>query len=230
MKYVELVDALRREGGVSGVPGGKITTLQGSLPAEIERIKYWIRDAWRDIQTEQTNWRFLFREAAHPIPQYTSVIYPPEFEARTVAEWDPCTARIGPVGHGRHRSHPLIVENYRDMRDWMQTHPGHRAMPCRLSIHPRTEAIHLSPIADKEYEFFYDYWRVPQDLDEDNEEPIMPDRFHMLIVWRAIERYGSYQVAPDVLQRAERYGGQLMSALMHDQLPPLDTDGLVDHC
>lgn len=216
MKFVELVDRVRMEGGVSG---GKIATVQGDLRGETARLKAWVQDSWRDIQTERQNWKFLFRESSHPIPQYTSVIYPPEFEARTVAQWDPCTARIGPVGHGRHRSNPLVVENYFDMRDWMQTHPGQRSMPSRMSIHPRTEAIHLSPAADKEYEFFYDYWRIPQELNEDDETPIMPDRFHMLIVWWALERYGGYEVAQDVVTRAQRHASGLMSALIHDQLP-----------
>lgn len=223
MKFVELADAVRREGGISG---GKITTCQADRVGELERVVNWVRDAWRDIQTMYTNWQFLYHEASHPIPQYTGVIYPPEFAARQVADWGACSFRIARSGHGRHRSDPILPEHYQTFRDHMMDPPNRYGRPDRLAIHPRGESIHLTPAADQEYELFYDYWRVPQELVEDDDEPVMPDRFHMLIVWEALQRYGGYEVAPDVIDRASARSQQLLSALIHDQLPRMSTDSL----
>lgn len=227
MRFVELVDRVRREGGVSG---GKIETLQGDLREETARLKTWVQDAWRDIQTERTNWRFLFCEGEYVVPQYVSVVYPPEFEARQISDWQNFTVRIAPSGYGRHRSDLLIPQNYWVMRDTFPHRPHQFGKPSSYSIHPNTEALHISPASDREYELFYDYYRTPQELDDDNEEPIMPDRFHMLIVWMALERYGGYEVAQDVVSRAQMQSAKLMAALIEDQLPAMGTDTLESGC
>jgi hypothetical protein len=225
MTFVELCDMVRREGGISGP---SITTVQGSIPTETTRVKNWVKDAWQDIQSMHTDWQFLFYESSFTIPQYASLITPTEFAAGVVAEWTPWTARISSADEGRAKSQELTLQNYYIFRDSEGLDPTVRGRPSTIAIHPRTEAIHLAPAADAEYEFYYDYYRTPQILDQDEEEPVMPARFHALIAWEALSRYGGYEVAPDVVSRAREHAGKLMAALISDQMPGVSTSCLDD--
>ena len=226
MTFVELCDMVRREGGISGQP---ITTLAGNLPAETARIKNWVKDAWADIQTMQTQWMFMFYESSFTIPQYASVIQPDEFAAGVVAEWDPYSVRISRKYETKSRSQPMMIQNYALFKDHEGIDPTRRGMPSVIAIHPRTEALHLAPAADDEYELYFDFYRTPQILDTDDEEPVMPSRFHALIAWEALVRYGGYEVAPDVVTRAQTHAHRLMAALMGDQLPAYGMSTLDDY-
>ena len=220
--FVQLVDKLRIEGGVSGFP---ITTVNGTLSAETARLKKWVQDAWRDIQT-MYNWRFLFREASFTVPQYASVITPPEFTAGQVSEWFEDTVRIAEFGGARKDSDVMTVLDYFEFRDGAGIDPTVRGKPSAVAVHPNSESLLIAPSADEQYTMFYDYVRVPQELDDDGDVPIMPARFHDLIVWEAIARYGGYEESSVVLQRSTLQKGPLWAALMRDQLPEVGTSSL----
>ena len=223
MTFLELVNRLHVEAGTSGQT---LSTVLGSLPFESARLKKWVQDAWRDIQSQQ-RWNFLFKEATFTIPQYASVITPPEFTAGEVADWEGETVRIAPFGGARKDSQPMTCVDYFDFRDGDGADPTRRGRPSTIAIHPNSETLLIAPSADEQYTLFYDYWREPQELDDDDDVPIMPARFHDLIIWEAISRYGGYEESAPVLKRSYERGAPLWAALAHDQLPPLGLRSLV---
>ncbi len=217
MNFVQLTDDLRFEGGISG---DIITTVQGVTTGESYRIKRWVQDAWIKIQIKE-RWNFLKFESSYEIQQYESILSPPEFLSGDVADWDDCTARIAKQGDGYGKSDMLRVEEYDWFREFEGRDPTKRGKPQVIAVDPRLEALHIAPAADQAYELFYDYWAVPQSLDEDVDVPIMPAQFHKLIVWVALETYGGYEAAPDVINRARAEASPLWNALYRDQLPSI---------
>nr|HPL79494.1 hypothetical protein [Burkholderiaceae bacterium] len=73
------------------------------------------------------------------------------------------------------------------------------------------------------YKLRIEYWKEPSELAADADTPDMPDRFHMLLVWAALQEVAKFDAAPEVLARAEKNHGALKFALTMDQsrLPTL---------
>ena len=224
MNFVELVHDLRVEAAASG---RKVTSVQGDLVGELERLRMWVRDAWTEIQNRQ-RWLFLFVESTCPVPLNASILNPSEYAAGEVAEWIASSFRIADDGQPRFNSTELTYVDYpiwRDNEGFNLSTPG---IPTAFTIHPNTEAIHLAPASNAPRELFYDYWRTPQVLTEDGDVPIMPARYHKLIVYWALRKYGLHESAPEVIARVNTELGGVYQSLLRDQLPRQMTQGLYD--
>jgi hypothetical protein len=94
-----------------------------------------------------------------------------------------------------------------------------QSRPVALTIDPlKNLGLGLTPNATG-YTVVYEYYRKPKDLVADGDTPDMPDRFHMLIVYRALLAYGVFMSAPEVIDRANGEIGRLQTKLDIDQLP-----------
>ena len=63
-----------------------------------------------------------------------------------------------------------------------------------------------------------DYYMGGQELAADGDIPEMPERFHDLIVYRAMEKYAYRESAGEVLARAKEEGRRILRQLELDQL------------
>ena len=225
MTLVELIDALRIEAAASG---SSVTTAQGSLKGESERLRKWIIDAWKDIQRKHTNWRFLFVESSYTLSADESTLNPTEYEADEVAEWHTDSFRIAPEGGAKKDSQPLCFWDYWEFRDGPGLDITVSGTPAAITYHPQSEALMIAPPTDEARVLFYDYWRTPQILEDDEDEPIMPSRYHDLIVYWALKKYGLYEAATEAIARADMEINRLLPELEMDQLPPVRFQGLVD--
>lgn len=90
--------------------------------------------------------------------------------------------------------------------------------PIHVSV-DETNKFVLGPIPNDVYVVSGGYTIGPQTLAADADIPEMPSRFHSIIVYRAMVKYGFNRVAPDALQRAILEGTRLEGALELDQLP-----------
>ena len=66
-----------------------------------------------------------------------------------------------------------------------------------------------------------EYQKLPSDLVEDNDVPEMPSHLHMAIVYKAMQFYGLYEAAPEVLSKGNTEFSRLMNQLEREQLPEL---------
>jgi hypothetical protein len=87
-----------------------------------------------------------------------------------------------------------------------------------IPIDPTNQLV-LGPVPNEEYTITGEYQKSPQILAQNDDEPEMPEEFHMLIVYEALLTYGFSQAAGDVLNLASSRGGALRSALLGNQLP-----------
>lgn len=78
----------------------------------------------------------------------------------------------------------------------------------------------IAPAPDNAtYSVTADYWAKPTELTADDDEPDMPEQFHMLIVWRALLEVASFDAAPEVETRAKRNLQVIWTDLIEDQAP-----------
>ena len=223
MTLVELVNALRVEAGASG---RKVTTVQGDLTGESERLRKWVIDAWRDIQRKHIDWRFLFVESSYVMSVNESVLKPNEYEAGKVAQWHGRSFKIAKAGGAWKDAEPLPFRQYFDWIEGDGRDLTSNGRPNSITVHPTRESLMVAPPADDEYVLFYNYWRTPQVLADDDDVPIMPERYHDLIVYWALKKYGVHEVAPEAIMRADEEVRRLFSDLELDQLPSITTASL----
>jgi len=65
------------------------------------------------------------------------------------------------------------------------------------------------------------YFTTPTILSDATDEPEMPERFHMAIVYRAKIRYALFESAPEVLADGKEQWSEIRAGLEFDQLPPV---------
>lgn len=215
MDFLEIVNKVRIEAGASG---RTIETVQGTLPAEIQRLKNWTIDAWNDIQMMHPHWNFHYIESTHDCEVGLAILNQTEYAAGDVAEWMVNSFRIALPGETRRESQPLLYLNYYDWRDNAGLLVEESRKPDSFTVHPRTEAVHLSSTPDLAYLLWYDYRRTPQSLEANTDVPIIPARYHDLIVAWAVKKYGWHEAASEKLQSANEVINRLLPALELDQL------------
>jgi hypothetical protein len=225
MTLVELMDKLRIEAAASGVT---ITEAEDELTGEMERLRKWIIDAWKDIQRRHTSWRFLFVESSYTMTANESTLAPTEYTAGEVAEWHEHSFRMAEAGGARKDSQPLMFWDYFDFRDGPGLDITVAGKPTAITAHPEDEALMIAPPTDTARVLFYDYWRTPQILEDNEDEPIMPARYHDLIVWWALRKYALHESAVEALTSANAEIGRLLPELEMDQLRPMVQQGLLD--
>lgn len=93
------------------------------------------------------------------------------------------------------------------------------AQPRWWSVGPDKRLL-IAPAPDTDaYSVTADYWARPTELTADDDEPSMPEQFHMLIVWRALLEVASFDAAPEVETRAKRNLKTIWTDLVEDQAP-----------
>ena len=222
MNFVQLVERLRVECGVSGSPITDVETLTG----EYLRLRNWTASAWVDIQTEhEGQWGFMRVSSTHLIGQYQSILSPAEWAAGRVNTWKIDSFRIAASGDPRSKSDPVDFLPY----DQFVAGPGldvsEWAKPRYFTIRPGDKALIVAPGADAAYTLFYEYQSEPIEMEDNVDVPACPSKFHMVIVYEAMLKYGRYEMAPEILSEARADRDRLLFRLKLDQLPSITFGG-----
>lgn len=219
MTFLELVKRLRQECGVSGT--GPVTTI--SQVGEYKRLCDWIATAWFDIQAIHRDWRFLRATAtfATVASQASYTTLEAGIAANTFGLWIPGSGRIYHTATGLNSERYLDWIAYEDWRDlWLF---GANRSVVSPSIHftlGPDDSLILAPAPPVGYTVSLDYYRAPVLLAADADVPTLPFRHdHMLICYKAMMAYGSFESAPEVYQRGENEYKRLLNRLEIDQLP-----------
>jgi len=222
VNYLQLVNTARVECGVSGPA---LTTVQGLTPGgESARMANWVNQAWMDVQTAKEDWQWL-RE---PV-QFNLVTQQQEYTpaqagvGSTFGNWKRDSFRCSSVGQNYADEQLLNYMDYTTFRNLYQYGNMRTtyARPVVVSIAPGGPDKNLAfgSIPDQPYVITAEYYKKPVELEADADEPQIPSRFHMIIVYRAMMYYGGYEAAPEVFARGEQEFKRLMNRLDIDQLP-----------
>lgn len=99
-----------------------------------------------------------------------------------------------------------------------------KTRPLNITITP-SKALGLGPFPDVGYTVIGDYYSVPSQLVLDIDIPSLPAKFHLAIVAMAMQSYGNYEAAPDVLAEAQRLLKVWMPRIHNDQMPEIGASG-----
>lgn len=218
MNFVDLVNRVKVECGVSGPT---VATLQGSLPREIERLKGWVQSSWEEVQSRHVDWTFLRIESGRIVNEMENIVASDEVLADSVERFVCDSFRIGSNNAGRDASLPLTYVEYQEFRNGIGLNPEPRGRPVAVTMRPHDRVLMLAPTPDGTYELHYDYIRTPQILTNDDDEPIVASKHHMIIVWNAMIRYGRYEAASEILSDAMANYRRMFASLEVAYLPEM---------
>lgn len=223
MNYLQLCQKLRQETTDSGTGPSAVTGQTG----ELNRIVGWIADAWTEIQQEKDEWRWMRKsftvsatsgDGAYAYGDVTDTVS--AVAVTRFSLWHKNSFKCYLTSAGVGGEYPLIWLPWEQFRRIYRYGTQTNAPPCHVSEDP-TQAFVLGPIPDATYTIGGDYQLGPQTLAADSDTPEMPTRFHGLIVYEAMLKYGGNRVAPEAMARAATEGGRLRNALGRYQLPQI---------
>jgi hypothetical protein len=218
MNLLQLVNQARVECGVSGPT--LTTTVNQS--GESGRMVAWVVQAWTDIQTSKEDWLFMRNS----------------FDFNTTAnvwEYSPTAAGLTDFGNWKRDSFRCASDLtlYRDEQllnymEWTTFRNLYRyanmrnttARPVVVSIMPNKD-LAFGSTPDGIYVIDGEYYTQPVTLAADSDTPLLPARFHMAIVYRAMMYYAGFEAAPEVMARGDFEYRRLYSRMEIDQLPTL---------
>lgn len=213
-----MLERLRVECGVSGSTITDVALVTG----EHLRLKNWLISAWVDIQSEhQGQWSFLRTSTSESISSGT--INPTLTDAATINLFKIDSFRVAEGTSGlRGDSTPMEYVPWDEYWSGIGVDTTTTGQPRYFSIKAGTKALYLSPKVDATgCKIYFDYFRTPVELSANGDTPAIASQYHMAPVYRAMLRYGRYEVAPEILQEAGREYRELKLKMELDYLPPV---------
>lgn len=236
MNFVDLTEKLRYECGVSGTP---LTTVQ-NLNGELLRLRNWIRDAWQELQQEREDWRFMkvpfsfvtvagtqryplsvvaAQNSSIDIDKYKQDSFSIDPPTDTGIDARQQEVPLGVMAYSHFRNMYIVGYPVADSTRWQK--------PMCVAIDD-DKSLCFGPAPDLVYTIRGECWINPQILSADTDIPIMPAKYHNVIVYRAMAKYAGYESANDVRVRAANEGNAPELALFNNQLPQVTIDGAFD--
>ena|SRR5437868_1562988 len=223
MNFLALVNRTRSECGVSAAALASLT----SLSSEDTRVKNWVAEAWHDLQLHKPDWEWMRKSFTFTTTASQQAYTATQASASDMADWKRDTFRCYVTANGVSDEAILPFMDYTTFRDvyLFGTNRTQTGRPVAFTINPGNKNLLLGVIPDATgYTVDGDYFRNVTDLTADIDDPAstangLDVRWHMLIVYMAMEMYAAYEAAPEVAARAIAGKKRLMQRLEFDQLP-----------
>lgn len=224
MNYLALVQDLARQSGT--LAGGVTISSVSGLTGRGEKLANWIASAWTDIQN-QRRWNFLRSTFSSALIVNTTTYTSSSFSLTRFSAWvedtrayKPMTIYDGDIGQTDEGEITQIsYEQWRAKYD-RGSHDATR--PIEWAISPAREfCVGCKP--DDDYTLRGEYWKSPQTLSGNTDEPEAPSHLHKIIVYRAMVLMAEADESVPSLQMAEREYQRLFAAMANECLPSIST-------
>lgn len=225
--FLQICQATARECGVA--QGGTYPTSVTSQTGVLNKIVYWVRDAWIEIQGRPVEWRwmrvgFTLTTSAGD-DTYTYGDATDEITASAITRF-----RRWRVDDIDDRAKCYLQSGGQAGEYWLNYLPWNdfkhiykigaqatvQGQPQHITISPRNQIV-LGPIPNDIYVISGDYERGAQILSANDDEPEMPSDFHNLLMYEAMIRYGYDQSSPELVNRGANFSNILLRQLEADQ-------------
>lgn len=240
MNFLQLAQRAVGECGVSGT----LTTTAGQI-GSLGRIVNWIGDAWNEIQTARDDWDWMrasnilgsgvsFAPAA---AQFNTPLGTGPGQVGVAVDsfgkWDEDTFRCSTTATTLANGGVPIDEIFMDcipFDTWRDSYflgamRRVQTRPNVIAIGP-DQSLNAGPPPNGNYTITGDYWLAPSLMVADADVPLgLPTRWHMLIVYKAMLKYGLFEAAADVIQRAETEWGIMYPQVELRRLPRMGFSG-----
>ena len=214
MNYLQLVQRLHRESGRSTAAP---TTVVNANERHA-RLFDWVADAWRNLQIER-EWRWMRTtlDVALTVGQqtYTGA----GLGADRFRRWRLDDDTYNPwlyIDGSPNTLWPLQYTQLDEFRELYVYRTWGATTPVAWTFDEANQLI-VGPQPALAYKLRMEFWKSPTELAADVDAPDMPEEFHLLLMWRALQEVAKFDAAPEVLARAEKNHAGLMHRLLLDQ-------------
>lgn len=219
--FLQLCKDTARECLVPGVGPTSTANQTGQAGFIVQTVK----NSYTELQNEQPDWRWLRSEfTVQTVANTDSYAYGALTDSigsaviTRFARWWTGEFQIYLTSSGIGSRHHIPYLKWAAFRaTWLTgSHPA--SYPSAVSIDPR-DKLRLGAKPNAVYTFTGEYQKSPQVLAADGDIPEMPNRFHNLIVYRAMKRFAGRYGAPEIWDSAHDMEGPLLLSLEVDQKP-----------
>jgi hypothetical protein len=213
--FLQLCQLTREKCGISGNGPALVTGQTG----EMGRIVNWVQEAWIELQNRSRDWDWMRAEFC-----LTTVALQQEYTISSASltdfsRWHLETLRAYRADIGVADQQWLVAWNYGIFRDTFMFASQTTSRPTVFAVRPRDKALLFGSIPDDAYEIRGEYQKAARPFLTGSEKPLLPEEFHMLIVYGAMLKYAYYENAPEVAQSAQLMQGPMLKDLMANQAP-----------
>lgn len=219
MNFLQLCTRTRREARISG--SGPVSVLAQS--GEMQMIVEWVQSAYEDVQNLSALWEFLrfdfsFNTIASTATYTLAAVGLTELQGWRTADCDAISCYRATSGSADQQA--IIKISWDDMRGsrLFGSSATQTGRPMEYAIKP-DKSIVFWPMPDAAYTVVGEYYKRPQTLVNNTDEPLFPQAFHMMLVWLALRYSGAYQSAPEKYLHGDNEYKSLLYGLRRDQLP-----------
>lgn len=208
MTFLELCQALAREAGVNGE---NVPTAVAGQTGELGRIVQWVSQAWTAIEGEKL-WNFRWERPTLTMLATTSTL------TQSVPEtaYDKESLYLPAVGALGRFPDFLHWDQFRMLYPFIQAGPTFNVW----TVAP-DQSIRVDIAVNANVDFVVERYRNPVAPTADGDIPAMPADLHMLIVWRALTKYASFDEAGVQRSTAVEEHNRLFSQLVDRCLPSM---------
>lgn len=217
MNFLQLCQRTAQEGGVSG----QITSTQNQT-GEARRIINWVNTAYREIlNSDQFAFGFIRKEVHKQLIPSQGTYAQADLGITDLGQWDTETMRVS-INEDRSDETFVIGLRWPAFRDYWRfsTRRYTTSRPLNCAVNQETN-LEIGPVPDVAYWLTFQYLAVPSDLLADTDSPVIPERWQMAIVWRALRHYGMFESAPEVVMRADAAYNEIVLRMTLDQAPQI---------
>lgn len=214
MNFLQLVQRLHRESLRSTAAPTSVTGGTDRNARLADRIAY----AWTELQNE-TDWKWMrtTTDVALTVGQQTYTAT--DLGLTRFRAWRPEDSTYYPalyIDGSPNTLWPLCWEHLDSFRqNWVYLNNG-QSTPIAWTSDEQHRLL-LGPPPAIAYKLRAEYWLEPSELTADDDEPDMPERFHLVLVWRALIDLSKVDAKPELLAMAEQNYATLHGQLLRDQ-------------
>jgi len=224
MNYLQLAQRLAVECGVAG--GGPASVL--GQTGMYQKLVNWTNDAWVEIQGMHDNWSWMRQPFTFETVASTGDYLPASITNTVTSSlmtdlryWWKDTFRCQKKSIGVQDEQWLVEWEYQVFRNTYRFNVQVNGRPVVFAIKPNGKAVMLGQIPDDVYQISGEYQTLPTSMTADADVPAAPTHLHLAIVYKAMQFYGLFEAAPEVLSKGITEFSRLMNQLEREQLPEL---------
>jgi hypothetical protein len=217
MNFLEIAKRVRQECGISG-DGPAAVQSQVGISA---KLVAWVQTAYEEIQSLQP-WRYNWAEHTQALTAGVAVYAPVNDWGLDFRELATDPIYVYRTQDGPRSKHWLCHVSWAEMRDMAQV--GIQGVPVYCAMRPDT-TIQFHPEPQDGLTAVIEYIKNPDTLVDNLDIPVMPARYHMAIVWRAVMYWCAHDENTALYGAANQQYQIILRKMWLSELPTIQMAG-----